>query len=69
MSSSVEKLLYDEGISFKGSGKDYLITCLNPNHDDSDPSLRVDKVTGLAHCFASGWKRNLFRHFGKLTAD
>lgn len=68
MSTSVEKLLFDEGLFFKASGKDYLITCLNPNHDDSDPSLRVDKVTGMAHCFACGWKRNLFRHFGKLTA-
>jgi len=66
--SNVEKLLIDEGISYKSAGKDYIIACLNPDHDDKNPSLRLDKVTGVAHCFACGWKRNLFRHFGKLTS-
>jgi DNA primase len=64
---SVEALLNDQNIPFTASGKDYLIKCLNPEHEDSNPSLRVDKVNGVAHCFACGWKRNLFKHFGIIT--
>jgi hypothetical protein len=45
---SVEALLIEKGISFTSSGKDYLIKCLNPDHDDSNPSLRVDKINGVA---------------------
>jgi len=26
--------------------------------------MRVDKVTGIYHCFSCGYKGNLFRHFG-----
>lgn len=60
----VEALLTKKGIFFKSAGKDYVISCLNPDHDDQNPSLRVDKMTGVAHCFSCGWKKNLFRHFG-----
>lgn len=67
MSNPVAALLQENGISFTVSGKDYVIKCLNPEHDDRNPSLRVDMVSGLAHCFACGWKRNIFRHFGKLV--
>jgi DNA primase len=59
----VGKLLSDKGIAFKVSGRDYVIKCLNPEHDDSNPSLRVDKVSGLAHCFSCGWKHNLFKFY------
>jgi DNA primase len=67
MSDPVLALLQDKGLAYTVSGKDYLIKCLNPEHDDSNPSFRVDKVTGVSHCFACGFKRNLFRHFGLLT--
>lgn len=63
MSESVEKLLRDSNIPFTSSGRDYLIKCLNPDHEDSNPSLRIDKISGLAHCFSCGWKRNLFKHY------
>jgi len=64
---SVEALLNEKGISFTSSGRDYLIKCLNPEHDDSNPSLRVDKVNGVAHCFSCGWRRSLFKHFGIIS--
>lgn len=67
--SSVYKLLSDKGIAFKLSGNDYLIKCLNPDHEDSNPSCRVDTNTGIAHCFACGWKANMFRYFGVLTSQ
>lgn len=60
-------LLNNKGISFTPSGKDYVIKCLNPEHEDNNPSCRVDKVIGIAHCFSCGWKRNLFKHFGVFT--
>jgi len=63
MSDPVLELLQKNNISFTVSGKDYLIKCLNPDHEDNNPSLRVDKQTGIAHCFSCGWKRNLFKHF------
>lgn len=69
MSDAVQNLLTQKGISFTPSGKDYLIKCLNPEHEDSNPSCRVDKLTGVTHCFSCGWKRNLFRHFGILTTN
>lgn len=65
MVDSVEKLLRDNSLSFTVSGRDYLIKCLNVDHEDTNPSLRVDRVSGLAHCFSCGWKRNLFKHYGE----
>ncbi len=59
----VEELLRSKGIAFTPSGRDYLIKCLNPNHEDSNPSLRIDKVSGIGHCFACGWKLNLYKKF------
>jgi DNA primase len=61
---NVIDLLNDRSIKYKEAGKDYQIVCLNPQHDDSNPSMRVDKVTGIFHCFSCGHKGNLFRQFG-----
>lgn len=69
MSDPVVALLNNNGLGFTASGKDYLIKCLNPKHEDSNPSLRVDKMSGVAHCLACGWSRNLFRHFGVFTSN
>lgn len=67
MSDPVLALLNEKGIAFTVSGKDYVIRCLNPEHDDSNPSCRVDRVSGITHCFACGFKRNLFKHFGVFS--
>jgi DNA primase len=64
----VQDLLKKEGLYFTVSGKDFLIKCLNPDHEDSNPSCRVDKITGLTHCFSCGFKTNIFKHFG-LTGN
>jgi len=60
---TVEELLEKQKIYFKPSGRDLLIRCLNPDHDDSNPSMRVDKTTGIFHCFSCGFKGNLFSRF------
>lgn len=63
----VEELLNSKGVSFKHSGKDLLINCLNPDHEDNSPSTRVSKETGVFHCFSCGFKGNIFKHFGINT--
>ena len=60
-------LLQKHGVQFRVSGKDYVAKCFNPDHDDSNPSFRIDKTTGIAHCFSCGFKTNIFKHFGVLT--
>ena len=67
MSDPVLDLLNKYQLTFTISGKDYLIRCLNPEHNDSNPSCRVDKITAVAHCFSCGFKANLFKYFGVFT--
>ena len=67
MSDPVLELLQKNGLGYTVSGRDYLIKCLNPEHDDSNPSFRVDKVSGVAHCFSCGFKTNIFKFFGVFT--
>lgn len=61
---NVKDLLDDRQLKYREAGKDYLISCLNPEHDDTNPSMRIDKITGIYHCFSCGHKGNLFRLFG-----
>ena len=65
---TVLELIQSNKLEYKVSGKDFLIRCLNPEHDDRDPSLRIDKLTGIGHCFSCGFKLNIYKYFG-LIAD
>jgi DNA primase len=67
MSDPVADLLKDKGIYFTISGKDYVTKCFNPEHTDNNPSFRVDRVSGVGHCFSCHFKFNIFKHFGLLT--
>lgn len=67
MTDAVQDLIKTKGLEFSISGRDYVVKCLNPEHDDSSPSMRIDKVSGIYHCFSCGYKGNLFSHFGLLT--
>jgi len=62
---TVEELLVEERISFKQSPADFVVKCLNPEHDDNNPSMRIDKITGVFNCFSCGFKGNIFKHFDK----
>lgn len=64
----VIELLNKEKLIYTVSGQDFQIKCLNPDHDDHNPSLRVDKVTGVMHCFSCGFRGNIFTHFGKVQS-
>lgn len=67
MSDPVLDLLKAKNVDFRISGKDYVTKCFNPDHDDSNPSFRIDKTTGIAHCFSCGYKTNIFKYFGILS--
>ena len=60
---NTEELLLDKGIKFTHSGGDYVVKCLNPEHDDANPSMRVDKITGKYNCFSCGFAGNIFKYF------
>jgi len=57
-------LLQERRIDFKGSGRDYLVRCLSPDHEDKHPSMRIDTITGIFNCFSCGFKGNIFKMFG-----
>lgn len=65
--STVEAVLIEKRLSYTSSGKDYIIRCLNPDHSDANPSLRIHKITGVGHCFACGFKLNIFKYFGVIN--
>jgi DNA primase len=62
---TVEELLVSRQVYFVPKGADAIVTCLNPEHDDSSPSMRIDKITGIFNCFSCGYKGNIFTHFGE----
>jgi len=67
MNDPVLDLLNKNNIDYKLSGRDYLVKCFNPEHEDSNPSFRIDRVTGVAHCFSCGFKTNVFKYFNVFT--
>ena len=62
---NVEDLLKSKNIPYLPRGKDFEVSCLNPDHPDRNPSMRVDQVTGIFNCFSCEYKGNLFTHFGQ----
>jgi DNA primase len=64
---TVAELLIAHNIPYTNSGKDYVTKCFNPDHNDSNPSFRIDRVSGIAHCFSCGFKFNLFKYYGESS--
>ena len=62
---NVEDLLLSKDIQYIPKGKDFVIRCLNPEHEDRNPSMRIDQVTGIFNCFSCEYKGNIFTHFGE----
>lgn len=69
MDNTVEGILKDRGVYYTYSGKDVLVKCLNPEHTDSNPSMRIDKVSGVFHCFSCAFKGNIYKYFGVLSGN
>jgi DNA primase len=62
---TVEELLTSRGIYFIPKGADFLVSCLSPDHEDRNPSMRIDRITGIFQCFSCGFKGNVFTYFGE----
>ena len=66
---NVEELLQRRKIKYLEKGRDYVVRCLNPEHDDSNPSMRIDKTIGVFHCLACGFKGNIFHFFDEKVNE
>ena len=62
---NVQELLESKQIHFIPKGKDFVVRCLNPEHEDRNPSMRIDQIDGRFNCFSCEFKGNLFTHFGE----
>lgn len=62
---TVQELLDKKSIYYQVSGRDLVVKCLSPEHDDGSPSMRIDSVLGVFHCLSCGYKGNLFYLFGE----
>ena len=61
-----EDILKEQNIEYIKKGNDLIIKCLNPEHEDNNPSMRVNQQTGIFHCFSCRAKGNLFTRFNKI---
>ena len=43
----VDDLLTEKNIDFKVTGRDYVVKCLNPEHDDKNPAFYYPNTLGL----------------------
>jgi DNA primase len=66
---TVQELLAKQSINFAPQGQDFVVPCLNPEHDDKNPSMRIDQITGVFNCFACGYKGNIFYRFGEKVSQ
>jgi len=65
---NVEDLLQSKNIPYIPKGKDFVVSCLNPEHADRNPSMRIDQVTGIFNCFSCEYKGNLFSLYGEKAS-
>lgn len=63
----VENLLKEKGVYYRYSANDLVIRCLSPDHPDKNPSLKIDKTTGIFHCLSCGFSGNIFKYYGIFT--
>ncbi len=67
MTTQVYELLTTKGNAVSVSGKDYVVRCLNPDHEDLNPSMRIDQISGIFKCVSCGFKGNIFKHYNILS--
>jgi len=46
----VTEILDKHNIPFTVKGQDYVVSCLNPEHEDNNPSMHIDQQEGAFHC-------------------
>ncbi len=68
INNNVPDLLIKNKVHYTEKGADFLVHCLNPAHEDSNPSLRIDQMTGMFQCFSCGYKSTIFQHYGEYQS-
>ena len=63
---NIEYILENNDIRYIDYGKNIKIKCINPNHNDKNPSMIIDKKTGLFHCFSCGYSGHISKHFEQI---
>lgn len=61
----IERILDKNHIDHKSVGTYLQIRCLDPGHEDKNPSMFVNKYTGWANCKSCGASLNLFEKFNE----
>jgi DNA primase len=56
-------LLNKHNVPYRESGRDLLVLCFNPEHDDTNPSMRIDKILGVYNCLSCGFKGSLYTYY------
>ena len=60
----IKEILSNNNITYIEKGKNLIIRCLSPEHEDKNPSLYIDPLLGVGHCFSCGFKLDIYKHFG-----
>ena len=59
----VKELLEERGVKFQSKGRDYQVHCFNPEHDDNNPSMNIDKISGVFNCLSCGYAGDIFKYY------
>ena len=59
----VKEILEKRNIQYKTRGRDYQVRCLNPEHEDTHPSMNIDKISGVFNCLSCGYSGDLYKYF------
>lgn len=59
----VKEILEKRNIKYKTRGRDYQIRCLNPEHEDTHPSMNIDKISGVFNCLSCGYAGDIYKYF------
>lgn len=65
---TVQQVLDKQRVDYQHKGVDYVTKCFNPEHQDTNPSMRIDKHSGAFHCFSCGFKGNVYNHFSQIIS-
>ena len=61
----IERILEKNNIEYKTASSYLQVRCLNPDHEDKNPSMFINKYTGWANCRSCGASYNLYELFNE----
>lgn len=61
---NIDEILNERNIKYKVQGRDLVVHCLNPEHEDQNPSMNIDRYSGIFNCLSCGFSGNIHKLFG-----